>query len=768
MLINILFALTFLVSIVNLYLNFNISNIVSTMLLIVFEFTIIYNVLKKDKTQIANNSFYQVERSILLSKSTREMFQTLCESVVTEAGFKMCWVGFVDGATVKPSFYFGKGTQYAKTILISTDIQKEESKGITAKAILDNRLKICQDIQNSDITDPWKVKAKKYGLKSGVSLPIRRSGMAVGSFTIYSGKVDAFSGADIEVLTGLIEIIEKFFYIQDNLKLFEKLFDNNPNAIIITDKDTNIVKVNSQFTKISGYTFEDVYLKTPKMFQSGKHPKEFYQNMWQVINTDGVWYGEIFNKRKNGELFLESISIYNIKDEKGDTINYVSMFHDVSVIKDHIVKINFLENHDILTSAYNKNYIEENFDNIVKKSSKNSEELIVVFIDIDKFKHINDSLGYKCGDQILKQFSKRLQSVVKRDDVVCRLGNDEFLLLCSIKTTNNIQQICERLIENLTVPYSTDERDNIVITVSLGVSIYDINGRSFDKLLKFSDFAMCRSKSIGRNKFSIYDIGTVNLEMQKKIDIETHVVNAIKNNEFDMCYQPILNIETNKITSIEALIRWDSKELGKIGPYQFIPIVEEIGYGNEIGTFVFNRVFFEIKCIQKFFPSLRVNINVSLNQFRHKYFANNLVSTLKDHDIDPTCVCLEITEWVITHDVELTENTIIKLSELGIKIAIDDFGTGYSNLVYLHQWGINKIKIDKQFISNINTKYKSKVICQSIIDMAKKLQIEVIAEGVETKEQFETLVEMECSNIQGYYISRPLFKKDLIEFLNVN
>lgn len=766
MLTKILFVISVILIAFHIYIDYNYFNILTLGTILCLNTWVFYLEYRRNRDEITYKAFHQIERILLTSKDPNDMFQKLCETIIDDAGFKMCWVGFADDEIIKPAFYFGIGTSYAKTILISTNKQKDESKGITAKAMLSNKIQVWQNINKSEMAKPWKGKAKKYGWKSSLAIPIRRNGTAIGSFTVYSDKVGAFSEKTIDVFSELANSIDLYFQNYDTSKLFEKLFELNPNAITISDQSNNIININKKFTEITGYDKEDVIGNNPKMFKSGRHDPLFYKELWKTLKKDGHWNGEIYNKAKNGEIFLENISIFTITDNKNNIVNYISMFNDITVLKEHDAKIKFLAFHDNLTTLYNRLYIENHFDTIVKRASEQNEILIMLFIDIDKFKHINDSIGYAIGDEILKQFAKRLLSSIKRTDIIGRLGNDEFIILCVIKNLENINTVCERLIENVTNSYCIHDIDNINLSVSIGVSIYDVNGRSFEQLLKFSDIAMSRSKLLGRNNFTIYNSECVDKNIQKKFEIELNIVQAIKKKELRIVYQPLLHINSKKIVGIEALIRWDSKKLGPVPPDEFIPVVEDIEYIYEIGEFVFKRVFSELKEFHYYISDLRVSINISLQQFKHKNFVDDLIISMKDHGIDPTFICLEITEWVASHDFETTKISIAKLTELGIKIAIDDFGTGYSNLSYLHKWGINKIKIDKSFVQHISDKYESKIICQSIIDLSKNLKVETVAEGIETKEQLEIITSMGCDIAQGYFISKPLNKKALIDFFN--
>ncbi len=741
-------------------INSNIIDIFLHIFIILLSIGLLFIIDKDKKTELTYKSIYRISRILLTSKDPSELFKKLTMSLVDDVGFKMCWVGFLEGDNLIPKYYYGNGVNYAKTLFISINPDIIESKGPSATSVIENRSIVCQNIQKSNITNPWKTRAKLYGWNSSLSIPIKRNNEVIGVITIYSSNVDGFQKVIIDIICELINNIEICLKNFDNFKLFEKLFLENPNAIMITDKASNIININYKFSQITQYSKDEVIGKNPKILQSGQHSNKFYKNIWESIVNNQIWRGEIYNKRKDGEIYPEELTIISIKDSDDEVLNYMAVFHDITITKKQEAKLKYLAFHDELTGLYNRIYIQTNFKSFVDEA----KTLAFIYIDIDRFKNVNDSFGHIIGDEILKQISERLIKNLKKQDIISRIGGDEFLAVISMKFNDNINVICKRLLLVLSEPYNNSIGANVRLTASIGVSIYGINGKSFLELLQFADQAMYKSKLLGKNKISFYNELTKD-KNQKRIKIESIIKNSLS--EMSIVYQPILDIKLNQITSCEALIRWESKTLGIIQPSEFIPIAEEIGMIWSIGDFVFNEVFKELSQIHNNVPNLSVGINISLKQFKLHDFITYISELLINYKIDPSWIYLEITEWSDTQEIQEVFEIIKNLLDIGIQVAVDDFGTGYSNLMCIYNWPISKVKIDKMFISNIESDHKSKTLCKSIIDTSKELKIITIAEGVESKEQLELLSEMGCDMIQGYYISKELSKDNLISFLTI-
>lgn len=585
---------------------------------------------------------------------------------------------------------------------------------------------------------------------SFLGYPILSHGEQIGVYSIYSD------------LSSAREIASKE-------RLFGEIFKNNTVGVVVTDIEGNIQWINAAFAKITGYEISDAVGKNPSILKSGRHDTEFYTNMWNSILSIGKWQGEIYNKRKNGEVYEEWLNIFAIKDDN-DLIEYfVGIISDITDAKKQRNRIEILTNTDGLTGLHNRDYFMNklNYELLSRRKEDDlNRELAIIFLDLDDFKAINDNLGHLVGDKILGDFSNRLRDSVRESDLAARFGGDEFIILLNdIKEDYEIINIAARILEATSKPFFVDNVE-LHLTASLGIARYPKDGIDSTTLIRNADIAMYKSKGSYTNKITLFE-PALDEKVKEYFRLKSSLRNALFNKEFYLEYQPIVDISQNKITAVEALIRWKLEDGEIIPPMKFIPIAEKNGFMPSIGEWIIRTACRQFKGWQQQGLDIQyISINISVVQLEENSFCTMMQSILKETQLAPEYIQLEITETVFTKNYGHLTETVNELSRLGIKVAIDDFGTGYSSLGQLSRLDITKLKIDKSFITDIYQNENKQKIVRAIISLAKSLKLEIVAEGVENKKQLDFLMENECKLIQGFLFSKPVSESKIEELMN--
>ena len=540
-------------------------------------------------------------------------------------------------------------------------------------------------------------------------------------------------------------------------------------AIMVTDANTTIIRINQAFTRITGYTEVDVIGKSPEFLKSGKHDVFFYKKFWSSLNTTGHWNGEIWNRRKNGEIFPAWQTVSAIYNEQHKLTHYISFFSDITEYKDAEKEIEKLAFYDTLTGLPNRHLLHERLGYELNAAARYNRAGIVFSLDLDRFKDINVSLGHSMGDLLLVEIAKRLQSLIRNVDTVARLGGDEFVVLMSAQDgidANLLEQsntIAEKISEEVSRPYLINGQ-KLYISTSIGIALYTGIDETVDLLLKRADTAMYQAKESGRDTYRFYQ-----QSMQKAVDerlsIESHLRSAISNNEFSIHYQPQLS-ESNQVVGAEALIRWKNSTLGHIPPVDFIPIAEETGLIVPIGKWIVKSVCEQITLWERQRVKVpHVAINISAKQFHQADFVSVFMAIVFEQNVQPSKIMLEITEGVFLGNLEEAIDKMNVLKKNGFRFSIDDFGTGYSSLTYLKQLPFDQLKIDQSFVRGVVNSATDAAIVKAIIVMAKSMGLNLIAEGVETEQHLSYLSGFGCHYYQGYFFSRPLDSEQLSEYV---
>ena len=572
------------------------------------------------------------------------------------------------------------------------------------------------------------------------------------------------SGTVVGVM-GTYEDITDRKNAEEKLRQAAVVVDNTAEAIMVTDKEANIISVNKAFSEITGYTEQEVIGKNPRILQSQKHDREFYVDMWNTLLKKGLWQGEIWDRGKNGEIYPAWTTISAVYSDNGDLTNYVSVFTDITSIKQSQEKMDFLAYHDPLTHLPNRLLLSDRLEHSLQRAEREGTQVAVLFIDLDNFKNINDSLGHPTGDFLLQEVAKRIKSLVRVDDTVARLGGDEFIIVMEeIGDAQDSTLLAKKLVSAFNQPFTAKNRE-LYLTLSIGISIYPGDGTDSETLIRNADSAMYRAKAEGRNDYQFYTSALTTAAFER-LTLENALRRALENEEFILHYQPQYSLDTGKLTGLEALIRWQHPDMGMIAPDKFIPLAEESGIIVAIGEWVLRTACSQMKnFLDSGYSIQRMSINISGVQFQRGSIVDMIMRVLEETNLDPKSLELEITESIIMQETGKTVKILNEIRQRGITIAIDDFGTGYSSLSYLKRLPVNKLKVDRSFVRDIPQDSNDQAITRAVIALGQALNLEVTAEGVETEEQQIFLKSLGCNEAQGNLYSRPLPVEELVEIL---
>lgn len=542
---------------------------------------------------------------------------------------------------------------------------------------------------------------------------------------------------------------------QHNLKLADKVLEASKEAIIICDNKARILRVNPSFTEITGYSYDEVLGKNPNILSSGRHSAKFYNTMWQTLTEEGMWQGEIWNRRKDGSIFPEWLSISAIKNDNGDISQYASIFTDLTEVKKSEARIKRLAYFDELTSLPNRKLFNDRLQLSLGYAKEHDHRIAVAYLDVDFFQQINDLHGHEVGDKVLQEIALRIDQQLDDGDTVARFGGDEFnLILTDVDDSPQISEFLNRILNAVSMPMMIDEKE-IKTTVSIGVSFFPTDADNAESLLKCADSAVHLAKNFGRNSFRFFSPEQHRL-IQSRYQMGSDLREAIDNQEFQLYFQPKVCLKTGKPTSCEALLRWLHPQLGFVSPAEFIPLAEELDLINHIGRYVIEQACRQIAAWSQQGHEVNVAINVSAKQFQQGNITAQILEALEQHQVLASLLSIELTETSFLHCPNETKTAIDQLRSHGVQVAIDDFGTGYSSLSYIRNMALDILKIDRSFLINLQTSEVDRAIVSSIIEMSHVLGLKVVAEGIENQSQMDILKKMNCDLLQGFLLARPM------------
>jgi diguanylate cyclase (GGDEF)-like protein/PAS domain S-box-containing protein len=543
----------------------------------------------------------------------------------------------------------------------------------------------------------------------------------------------------------------------ERLRQAAAVFESACEGIIVTGADQRIQMVNPAFSELTGYTEAEVLGQTPELLRSGRHDRNFYTELWGSVNATGHWQGEIWNRRKNGEVYPELLSISAVKDQSGQITHYVGVFADISQLKATESQLEFLAHHDPLTRLPNRLLLLSRLEHGIEVARRENRQLALLMLDLDRFKDVNDSFGHVAGDELLQQVGERLTTRLRGVDTVSRLGGDEFtVLLEDIAHPEDAARVADTIIAALGEPWRLPQSGEVRIGVSVGISLFPQHGNTAAELLQHADAALYQAKAEGRGRFKYFS-ENLTRAARERIALEARLRRVIQEGELRVYYQPQVDIVTGRIVGAEALLRWQDPLEGLIQPCNFIPVAEATGLIGAIGAWVLRETCLQgVRWIEAGLPPLILAVNLSPHQFLHSDIAAVVASTLAETGFPAANLELELTESALMEREDAAVEILNRLRAIGVRLAIDDFGTGYSSLAYLKRFPLDVLKIDKSFVDDIPHSQDDMQIAATIVAMAHTLRLKVVAEGVETAEQLAFLRTQGCDLYQGYFISPPV------------
>ncbi|TVM02860.1 MAG: hypothetical protein CV087_08200 [Candidatus Brocadia sp. WS118] len=727
---------------------------------------VVADITEHKRTQVIDALFNEIDQFVLQGQLPDFILPYVCTRLTDIFAYPLVWIGMkeTDG-TVSISAQAGTHGNYLKDFKARwQDVPEHEC--IVGFAIRTGKS------QTIDTQEPafqrCRERACRYGLHSFLAVPLYSGGKVIGMLNLYDHKTHAFDAETIRLLENLAARISITLLVardQQQLRLHSAAMASVANAVFITDSEGRITWVNAAFAKLSGYTSDEACGLTPRLFKSGRHDSSFYQQVWQTILAGNVFRGEVINRRKDGIFYTVNQTITPLLDLNGKTCHFVAIHEDITDKKETEKQIVYMAHYDTLTNLPNRILFTDRLRQEMIHANRNKRLTSVIFLDLDRFKTINDTLGHAFGDLLLKALADRLKNCIREGDTVSRLGGDEFIFIISdILHPQDVALIAQKILSALSAAFHLDGHE-VHVTSSIGIAIYPLDANDMDNLIKNADIAMYHAKEEGGSTFKFY-MEDMNINNLERLMLENDLRKALAKSELVVYYQPQVDQNTGQIMSMEALIRWQHPNRGMLYPSKFIPIAEETGLIIPIGEWVLKTACTQTRAWHDAgFPSLRITVNLSVRQFKQQNLVNMIIRVLQETGLDPKYLELELTEGIIMQNDTAILATLRELKSVGVLFSIDDFGTEYSSLSYLKRFPIDTLKIDRSFVQDITTNPDDAAIVTAIIAVAESLKLKIVAEGVENTEQADFLRELHCNNIQGYLYSQPLSAGDIDHLL---
>jgi len=711
----------------------------------------------------------QCNQAIVRCQNESELFPVLCRDVIHFGGMKMAWIGVVnDQGHIEPVASYGVGTEYLEELNVSVDANLPQGQGPSGIAAREDKPFWCQDFQHDPATAHWHARGAQFGWGSSAALPLHRKGKVIGLFSVYSSDANAFDEAAqnllIEMAMDISFALDRFVdeaerlttlaALSESEERYRTAFRTSPDAINITRvSDGLYLDVNQGFERMSGWTHSESVGRTATELGIWSNVAD-RQRLVDNLKRGGRCANlEADFVRKDGSIFNGLMSAEKVRFNDVDCL--LSVTRDITEKKQAEERIQRLALFDQLTGLPNRTELQTRFKFALNLAQRHGKQMALMFLDLDRFKNVNDTLGHSVGDQLLMAVSQRLKTTLREEDTLSRLGGDEFILLLPDATEEGAREVAMKLIEAAAQPYQIDQYE-LINTISVGIAIYPQDGADFETLSKNADAAMYRVKRAARN-----DLCFFTEEMQANSVRSLQLVNALHHalarNELQVHYQPQIAMQDGRIIGAEALLRWTHPELGAVSPAEFIPIAEDSGQILQIGEWVLRTAVQQLKTwMNQGLPAMVMAVNLSAVQFRHPNLIEMVTRILDEAGVPAELLEIELTEATAMDNPATAIDIMNRLHERGIRMSIDDFGTGYSSLSYLKKFKVYKLKIDQSFVRDISHDPDDKAIVTAIINLASSMGLQTIAEGVETASQLAYLRLQGCDEVQGYYFSRPV------------
>ncbi|HCY63419.1 MAG TPA: hypothetical protein DHV59_11440 [Oxalobacteraceae bacterium] len=716
----------------------------------------------------ALQAIHACERVIGQSHDVTSLMQGACD-VIVASGYRMAWAGIIErNEWVVPAGVAGDHQGYLGSIQ-DAFLLRPQGKGTIGEALANCRPVVSNRFANDERLAPWRAEALRRGFRAKITLPLIKDDQALGVLNVYAQEEDAFDHDEVELLQSLVNSIAVAVQSQRHrlarqaaeagLWLRQRAIESCANPIAITSAlapDYPVEYVNPAFEQVTGYAAAEVIGKSLRILCRDDLDQPSLAEIEAAHAQQCARHAEIRNYCKDGSLFWAEIYISPVRNENGAVSHYVLAIYDITASKLHQAELEYQANYDKLTGLANRNLLQDRASQAIARASSHGRQVWMVYLDLDRFKFVNDTMDREAGDALLQMVAQRLQKELRRTDTAARVSGDEFLLLLpeaadEDEVTTTVQSIMQAIEQPLTI-----RGHDYFLTCSAGIAAYPADGDNTETLVRHADIAMHRAKEMGRNNFQFYT-AAMNRRAMERLRLEGDLRHALQRNELLLNYQPQVDLRTGRIVGAEALLRWQHPELGMIPPDRFIRIAEESGQIVPIGTWVMRTACQQNHAWQDAgYGALRIAVNLSGNQFYQPNLIPSIAAILQETGLDAGCLDIELTESLVMHDVGQADGIMRKLKALGVTLSIDDFGTGYSSLSHLKSFPIDVLKVDQSFVRNVTTDPDQAAIARAIITLARSLHLRVIAEGVETADQLAYLRRHHCDEIQGYYFSRPL------------
>ena len=613
-----------------------------------------------------------------------------------------------------------------------------------------------------------RVRALGDELDTEHRLDIRQRDGALHHFSAWAQMLPDYSNdPDHPVLLVRLRDIGEQVQAERELSLIAQVFANSLEGILITDAQGQIVRVNRAFSEITGYSEVEAIGQKPSLLRSGLDEQTLFARIRPRLLAGGHWQGELVNRRRDGTIFPASVSISAVLDSNGGIIGQITSFRDITESKSSEERIRHLAYYDPLTALPNRSLFNDRLQQEMQRAQRSNRLVALLFLDLDRFKEVNDSMGHGIGDLLLKQVAERLQNCVRADDTVARMGGDEFTIILGdlprrVRAISAATSVSEKIMHELTQPFVLADRE-VFLSTSIGIALCPYDGEEAPLLLRNADTAMYHAKGRGKNNFQFYD-ESMSARSAERLDLQSAMHRAVIDEQFELRFQPIFNIDSQRLLGCEVLLRWRHPQKGLIAPNEFVPIAEESGLIVPIGAWVLERACRQFAIWLCSGLSLeRLAVNLSARQFSDGDLAGTVIQALDGAGLSAKFLELELTESILMDDIGHSLGQLQDLNAMGVRIAIDDFGTGYSSLNYLKQFPLDCLKIDRSFVRELDDIQDQRIV-QAIIALARSFELEVLAEGVETPSQLEALQQLGCDNAQGFHFSQPLSAEEFEVF----
>ena len=723
----------------------------------------------------------ETNQAIVHTRNRDELLERLCTIAVERGGLRMAWVGLLNPQTgeVVPAARCGVAPDWFVRL---APIGTQGPPRVPAELALSlGKPYICNDLLADPRLRLIHADLLQNGFLSGACFLLTVDDEVAGSFTLFAAEKDFFDAERLNLLTEMVSDVcfalsnfekearrrqaeERLRVSEEAIRLNSSAVEASANGIVIfahTAQGWGIIHANPAFERITGYSLQEATGQSPDLLVQTDREQMGVQEITAALREQREGNAILRNYRKDGTLFWNDLSIAPVRNDQGEVTHFVGILNDITDRKQYEEQLERQNNHDELTGLANRNRLKERTELAIAFAQRHRGAVAVLYLDLDHFKRINDSLGHAFGDSILCAVAERIGQQLRERDTAARIGGDDFVIVLSdLSSPQEVMLVADRIRQNIARPITLQNHE-LSLAVSIGVSMYPQDGDDYDTLLRNADAAMYRAKEAGRNGLYFYT-ADLNTQALRKLELEASLRYALERDELLLHYQPLLNLSTNALTDVEALIRWRSDDGTLISPLDFIPLAEETGLIVPIGQWVLRTACQQVRQWQKAGVALRVAVNLSARQFRDDQLVHIVQQALEESGLPPRLLKLEITESTVMQNAEQAARTLAELKALGVSLSVDDFGTGYSSLAYLRRFPIDQLKIDRSFVQDIMLHPDSAAIVRSIIGLARNLRMQTVGEGVETVEQREFLRIAGCDLMQGYLFSRPLSATDLI------